>query len=66
MAIVGAVSTAATAAVCAVLHLGLLSATLALTCCQQIALQIKLHRLQSAALAATATARMPQQGGPSD
>ncbi|MGY0459601.1 hypothetical protein ACW14Y_05010 [Kitasatospora sp. cg17-2] len=66
MAIVGTVSTAATAAVCAVLGLRLLGLTLALTCGQQIALQIKLQRLQSAVVAATITARMVQQRGPSD
>ncbi|MGW2540969.1 hypothetical protein ACWC5I_08855 [Kitasatospora sp. NPDC001574] len=66
LAVVGAVSTAAAAAVCAVLDLGLLAFALGLTCGQQVALQIKLHRLQSAVVASTATARMPQQRGQSD
>ncbi|MFJ4676907.1 hypothetical protein [Kitasatospora sp. NPDC088783] len=52
LAIVGTVSTASTAAVCAVLHHVLLSTALGLTCCQQVSLQIKLHRLQGVAVAA--------------
>ncbi|MCX4758746.1 hypothetical protein [Kitasatospora purpeofusca] len=66
LAVVGTVSTAATTAVCALLDLGFLSFALGLTCGQQIALQIKLQRLQSAVVAATTTARMPQQRGQSD
>ncbi|MCG6496942.1 hypothetical protein [Kitasatospora sp. A2-31] len=66
LAVVGTVSTTATAAVCAVLDLGLLAFALGLTCGQQVALQVKLQRLQSAVVAVTTTARMPQQRDPSD
>ncbi|QKW20599.1 hypothetical protein HUT16_17350 [Kitasatospora sp. NA04385] len=65
IAIVGTVATASTAAVCLVLHHVLLCTSLALTCCQQVSLQIKLHRLQNTVLA-LAVAQVPPQRRPSE
>ncbi|MER7701590.1 hypothetical protein ABTX81_01640 [Kitasatospora sp. NPDC097605] len=47
--------------ICAILHEPLLAATMLLTCLQQIALQMKLQRLQRAAALAFTTGRIPHQ-----
>ncbi|MGW3183244.1 hypothetical protein ACWDD9_28610 [Kitasatospora sp. NPDC001119] len=61
LAIAGTVSTAVSAAICAGLHEPLVALAMLLTCLQQIALQMKLQRLQRATVTAFATGRIPRQ-----
>ncbi|GLW58208.1 hypothetical protein [Kitasatospora phosalacinea] len=65
IAIVGTVATASTAAVCLLLRHVLLCTAIALTCAQQVTLQIKLHRLQNTVLA-LAVAQVPPQRRPAE